>query len=421
MVASTNVGGRGYVDAGYTYLGQMISHDIVPPTNRSDSLREVSGNMDLDSIYGKLEGSSVTGSTDSAGLFDDDGRFRLGRFNRHDLPRNRDGFAMIPEPRNDENIIIAQLHSFWQRFHNYLIENYYAADAMEARKMVTLVFQLVVIEDFLREILDDDIFNLCVLNEQDFLGLDKVESRKIFNKAAFRFGHSMVRENYRLRKFMGEEHVFFDLDELFQVRKPDRHIEKHKTINWRLFFRLPDDTEEQKASPINTSIARFMSSVPTEQDPGVHIALKNLVAGLEAGLLPGKHYADRLAQTGKTGIAVLDRESMDAASFNNVKNLSVDELPLWTYILLEAQLQGERRCLGTLGGLLNGQVLRDAIRDAGHSVFQNNVYSFEDVIHRLGTLGKLLMEISREFKYRKTGGKRLGMTHLIILLEEHGY
>ncbi len=32
------------------------------------------------------------------------------------------GVAQIPEPRNDDNVIIAQLHRFWQRFHNFVLQ-----------------------------------------------------------------------------------------------------------------------------------------------------------------------------------------------------------------------------------------------------------------------------------------------------------
>src|SRR3712207_7434883 len=40
-----------------------------------------------------------------------------------DMPRDTTGRAIIPEPRNDENLIIIQLHKAIAKFHNRLVDD----------------------------------------------------------------------------------------------------------------------------------------------------------------------------------------------------------------------------------------------------------------------------------------------------------
>ena len=39
-----------------------------------------------------------------------------------DVPRRSDGHAVIPEARNDENLIVVQLHQGVARFHNRIVD-----------------------------------------------------------------------------------------------------------------------------------------------------------------------------------------------------------------------------------------------------------------------------------------------------------
>ncbi len=130
MISTTNVGGRSYIDAGYTYIGQMLSHELVPTTSKSNSSREISGYMDLDSLYGNEAWYKYSPDKIDSPLFNSDGTFRLGKYNTFDLHRDSQGIAIIPEQLNAENIIIAPLHPFWQRLHNYLFLKYYAGNIL---------------------------------------------------------------------------------------------------------------------------------------------------------------------------------------------------------------------------------------------------------------------------------------------------
>ena len=124
------------VPAGYTYLGQFIAHDLsfdltTAGLGRRLSLRRLqqaaSPSLDLDSLYGAgpmdpdsarfyvgREGPCmITGRTEAAGGHP--------AFEGCDLPRGADGEprkALIPDPRNDDNLAVAQTHAAMMRFHN---------------------------------------------------------------------------------------------------------------------------------------------------------------------------------------------------------------------------------------------------------------------------------------------------------------
>src|SRR5262249_25085872 len=125
------------ISAGITYLGQFIDHDLTfDPTsslqkqNDPDALVDFrSPRFDLDSVYGR-------GPDDQPYLYAPDGvRMLLGRRltgspkdpRARDVPRSNPAAgpkrAIIGDPRNDENVIIAQLHAVFMRFHNRVADH----------------------------------------------------------------------------------------------------------------------------------------------------------------------------------------------------------------------------------------------------------------------------------------------------------
>ncbi|HYP23688.1 MAG TPA: heme peroxidase, partial [Actinomycetota bacterium] len=127
------------IPAGYTYLGQFVDHDItfdpvssLQRQNDPDALHDFrTPRFDLDSLYGG-------GPNNSPYMYDPDvdgGRttLLLGRneVGEEDLPRNvlgpdslgePRGRALIGDPRNDENVIVSQLHLTFVKFHNAVVE-----------------------------------------------------------------------------------------------------------------------------------------------------------------------------------------------------------------------------------------------------------------------------------------------------------
>ena len=221
------------IDAGYTYLGQFIDHDITfDPASSLQKQNDPDGlvdfrtpRLDLDCLYGR-------GPDDQPYMYEHDGqKFLLGeplfqkdvRTLSRDLPRyvwseiidgtpTKFARALIGDKRNDENTIVSQLQSAMMQFHNRLIDDEKLTFA-EAQRLTRWHYQYVVVHDFLPRIVGDDMVRAILPH------LDPANSGDIFTDtpdlrfyqpekdayipvefsvAAYRFGHSMVRPIYRL-------------------------------------------------------------------------------------------------------------------------------------------------------------------------------------------------------------------------------
>lgn len=228
-------GGRGKVPAGYTYLGQFIDHDLTmdvtdvalgEDVTPAQLVQARSPSLDLDSLYG-------AGPTDpeSAAFYEDDGvHLKIGTTIQdgedrahpgHDLPRVGKGpaearrKALIPDPRNDENLIVAQTHVAMIRFHNRVADRLpkslsTAQRFRRARKSVTLHYQWLIRHDYLPRIVRPNLVEDVFTNGRRIVAptaapTDVPTMPVEFSVAAFRLGHSMIRPFYDWnRRFPGQ-------------------------------------------------------------------------------------------------------------------------------------------------------------------------------------------------------------------------
>jgi hypothetical protein len=213
------------IPAGYTYLGQFIDHDItfdpassLMKQNDPDALVDFrTPRLDLDSLYGR-------GPADQPYMYDGN-KFRLGRpltqngkkSPSRDLPRFDDPIgrgakrALIGDKRNDENVIVSQLHGSMLQFHNRLVDEDPGASFQDIQQRVRWHYQWIVVNDFLKKVCGEDVvedilpdfgkrkpiwklkpnLSLFKWRNEPFMPIE-------FSAAAYRFGHSMVRPIYRL-------------------------------------------------------------------------------------------------------------------------------------------------------------------------------------------------------------------------------
>lgn len=335
------------IPAGYTYLGQFIDHDItfdpmssLLKQNDPDSLVNFrTPRFDLDSVYGR-------GPEDQPYLYEDDGkRFKLGNKlkgaesfdpNVHDLPRHNSSSgtarALIGDPRNDENIIIAQLHATLLRFHNSLVKKWRDHSFEEIQQAVRWHYQWVVLHDFLPKIVGwDMIYSILPHLESD--SANETSQKTIFEAkpdlrffhwknapfipvefsvAAYRFGHSMVRPVYRLNtkfgvdppaeadKINGRQFIFTPTD-TNQGLNGFRKIPENFAIDWRLYFDLNIENQPktgveriQPAYKIDSSLVNPLAKLPEfvkKKNRFASLAQRNLRRGNTMGLPSGQDIA----------------------------------------------------------------------------------------------------------------------------------
>lgn len=387
------------IPAGYTYFGQFLAHDLTElrrgsrdPGRDPVSVKKLKQArkpaLDLDSLYGcGLEDSIVTYKKKT-------GKFVLGKAangKSRDLFRRPDGTPLIADVRNDENLLVAQMHVLFMRFHNKLIDHYRNQPGgrkltaselfVRARTEAILSFQWITLYDFARRILPVEIYRHIVLERRGALlpRHRKSPATSIeFSGAAFRLGHSMVRNTYQI----SSSAPFVNLAELFSytgkgilshgVKLPEKMI-----VDWRLFFTFRDHAQwrdlsgrvANQARRIDTSIASFMQSLPHGCCGGDIIDL-HLRRGRELGLATGQEVCKQLQErhprvAKDVGLEVMTKSTLFDRLPKGSKLRS--QTPLWAYILSEAREyirdNGPDRlaCVGRLGGWIVADGLMAAI------------------------------------------------------------
>jgi hypothetical protein len=359
------------VPAGFTYLGQFIDHDLTRnldplPTAQLDptTLKNFrTAAFDLDSVYGK-------GPADpsSRHLYKLNGAFKVQEEdNKHpveDLVRDKDGVAMLIEPRNDENVIIAQIHLAVQKFHNQLIED--GASFNEARRLTQWHYQWVVVNDYLPHVVGQDRVNM-------FLGKPVTNgfyqpgnaaapmTPTEFSTAVFRYGHSQVRDSYEVNDLSEEAPIkVFDLTGAEDLRG-GQNLTERTHIDWIEFFEIDGapEFEGNLSRKLDTKISESLFNLPLGA-PGLPSAGTNILAQLT--LVRSSRYDIPSGQdvARKMGVPVLSNKQLglSATTYPSFQG----EAPLWYYMLAESELKekgGVR--LGNVGGRIIAEVFLDQL------------------------------------------------------------
>ena len=365
--------------AGFTFIGQFIDHDITFDTTPLDlqqadpdaTVNFRTPRYDLDAVYG-------LGPVTEPKFYDPTDRDKLlvtpNVNGVADMPRDNNGHAIIPEARNDENLIIVQFHKAVAKFHNRIVEHARAQGVRSewvfetARRLTRWHYQWAVIHDFLPRFVGDELVGTKGTVYRDVagkppvinLGYYKPTNRQgrpfmpvEFSVAAYRFGHSIIRPFYVLNQSTLDKGgvPIFGPEGGFNLNG-GRPIPADLVMEWKNILPVDPNFPARKPRKLDTRLSLPLTTLPGSvvppPDPTVHLAVRNTLRGKHVGLPSGQQVAKAMRVT---------------ALSNATLGLTADpgwggEAPLWYYILKEAELppyNAER--LGPVGGRIVAEVL----------------------------------------------------------------
>lgn len=431
------------VPAGYTYLGQFIDHDLTldktdvsfgTPVTVAELRQGRSPTLDLDSLYG-------LGPRLEPVFYEADGvRFKLGKtkesagnevasrsLDDFDLPRKGTATAdpdevrqaLIPDRRNDENLIVGQTHLAFMRFHNAVCvklakQSVPSALLFEsARELVVKHYQWMVVNDFLPRIVDPAIVTDVFTNGRRVFEPDSSGNPTMpieFSVAAYRVGHSMIRDKYDWNAIFGTDGVFGDIGtllNLFRFSGTSGNLSPATNVNNPLegtFERLPtnwiadwtrlydfagdgtpalaSETTLNFARTIDTHLTNPLAELPIGafatrgqiiSGLPLNLAFRNLVRGRMVNLATGQEVAAHIAgllPDAPPGLTPSQIVGTDLPSLSKSARAELETAtPLWFYILREAELNDGK--LGTVGGRIVAETFHRAIEGGAISILRD--------------------------------------------------
>lgn len=421
-IAEAMVGGdrrSSSIPAGFTYLGQFVDHDLTfdktevmlgENVSPADLLQARSPSLDLDSLYG-------AGPTDagSARFYEDDGlHLKMGRTTPESGVGAKDGFdlprgegstakarrrAVIPDPRNDENLAVAQTHLAFIRFHNRVVDSLPASVPASqrfarARRIVTRHYQWMLRTDYLPRMCASGVVSSVFTSGRKAFEVGvpptAVPTMPIeFSVAAFRLGHSMIRDDYSWNRFFDAGSGTLGLLFEFSATSGTLGGDPRLPSNWIADFRRLYDFSEagrpnltvpeakfNRAMRIDTSLARTLRRLPRLPRAEANLAFRNLARGKMVSLATGQQMARFLRNKGVAVTTLAKRRIRDGRGGAELDGLTgpqrdalLKNTPLWFYVLREAEFNGGR--LAGVGARIVAETFHRAMEGSQTSIVRN--------------------------------------------------
>jgi heme peroxidase len=428
--------GNSTIPTVFTYLGQFVDHDLTANTDRGNELGNVSDfglhpvapdevteklrnlrlpQLNLDSVYG--DGPTFPGepTTAAADLYDgiklkvgtvalaaNSGapaiagvRIPLEADLARDLPRDADGLATIGDARNDENLIVAQLHTAFLRFHNATVDWVRAHEShaderavfTRAQQLARWHYQWIVVNDFLPTIALPGVVDQVLVEGNTLFEkrAGEVYMPLEFSVAAYRFGHSMVRGGYDFNRNFGRPgrnrpSATFNLLFTFTGRGgffgATDVLPFNWVIEWDRFVETDPRFPDHFARKIDTNLAPPLFTMANEvQGVGdttpdeirIHdilerLAVRNLLRGYQLSLPTGQAVARALNLTPLSS-AELKLDNSDAINEALTSGGFLERTPLWYYVLKEAEVRADGNSLGELGSRIVVETIVGQVRN----------------------------------------------------------
>jgi heme peroxidase len=420
--------------AGSTFVGQFTDHDLTfdqtshlgVPQNPLISPNTRTPALDLDSVFGGGPGRRpdlyVPNPDGTAGP-----ALKIGTGGVHeDVPRVPDGdgtyTALLGDPRNDENVMVAGLHAAHILFYNRVLSELGTfslrafpaargadlsgsyAQFLIAREITLWHYQWLLVNEHLPQIAGQAIVSDVLARGSKFYRPPPGDAFLPieFGAAAYRFGHSMVRPSYRANFTSGTgdsanpaADPFFAL--VFDATEPDfsapvshdrddllgGYPAPRRYVGWQTFFDLGDG-QVKNNKKIDTTISSVMFTLPvpaiaphTQTAPTV-LPQRNLLRQLTWSLPAGQAIAAAMGQPPLT--------PADLADIGAVHPPFAASTPLWYYILAEAKIAADGLNLGPVGGRIVTETLIGLLR-ADPASYLNRFPRFQPFLGTDLTLG----------------------------------
>ena len=407
--------------AGSTFVGQFTDHDITfdqtshlgVTANPLTSPNTRTPALDLDSVFGGgptiSPGLYVPGPGGSAGP-----QLLIGSGGVHeDVPRTANGdgtySAVLGDPRNDENVMIAGLHCAHILFYNRVLSELGSMDLSRfpaardadqrklspaqsgdralnylkyliARQVTLWHYQWLLVNEHLPQIAGQQVVNdVLARGNQFYLPPPGDAFMPIeFGAACYRFGHSMVRPSYRANFTSGTgdsanpaADPFFGL--VFDATEADfngpvsydrddllgGYPAARRYVGWQTFFDFGDG-QVKNNKKIDTTISSVLFTLPlpaiaphTQTAPTV-LPQRNLLRQLTWSLPSGQAVAAAM------GVPALT--ATDLADIGSVYAPFATSTPLWYYILAESKIASGGLNLGPVAARIVTETLIGLLR-----------------------------------------------------------
>ena len=326
-----------------------------------------------------------------------------------DLPRGAGSTAkakrraIVPDPRNDENLAVAQTHLAFIRFHNRVVDTLPASVPpaqrfAKAREKVIKHYQWMLRTDYLPRICAPGVVSAVFNNGRKAfeVGVTPTDVPTMpieFSVAAFRLGHSMVRSTYNWNRIFDAGAGSLELLFTFSGGSGDLGGGQRLPSNWIADFRRLFDfaeagradlavpaTKFNRAMRIDTSLVNPLATLPGFPPAEANLAFRNLARAKMVRLATGQQMVTFLKNEAVTPLTKLTNAQVrDGSGGADLSVLTqpqraalLQNTPLWFYILREAEFNSGK--LKGVGARIVAETFHRAMEGSHVSIVRNPAF-----------------------------------------------